>query len=202
MSLTREELLFLRSQGYGPGDVFDARNLPSDYWKARARDEGKAIVLGAPCRRAGHRLRTRAGHCVQCDTSKLAYHKRYSSPGYIYIAGSRSGRVVKIGMAIDIEQRERNLRNQSYGGISDWEILFHVPVEEGGRLEQAALSLVSRYIRTRTFEKDGALVDASEILSCPFSTALDAVRKVVGEESMSRSWKWSRSGEYEFNDVS
>ena len=42
---------------------------------------------------AGHRLRSRAGHCFQCDTARIAFVKRHHDTAYIYIAGSLETKV-------------------------------------------------------------------------------------------------------------
>ncbi|WP_421405095.1 hypothetical protein [Agrobacterium fabrum] len=115
--LTQDELEFLRTQGLSATDVYDGRGQSSAAWKAGVRSAGKTVVLGSPCSSKGHRLRTRSGHCAQCDTAKLSYQKRHNTEGYIYIAGSKAARLLKVGTCVDIEQRRRNLRNQMYGGI-------------------------------------------------------------------------------------
>jgi hypothetical protein len=53
--------------------------------------------------------------------------------GYIYIAGSKSARLLKVRTCVDIEQRGKNLRHQRYGNVSDWEMLFTAKVDTGGR---------------------------------------------------------------------
>lgn len=88
--LTREEMLFLQSQGMSPGDVFDTKGRPPKAVKDEAKSAGKRLLLGAPCQAKGHRLRTRAGHCVQCDPSKIAYQRRTEVPGDVYLAVSKS----------------------------------------------------------------------------------------------------------------
>jgi len=187
--LTKSELAFLANHGISASDVFDACGKTTRQWKVEAETAGKNIVIGSPCKAAQHRLRTRAGHCVQCDTSKIAYQIRHKSPGYVYVAGSFSARVAKIGNAIDIQQRERNLRNQGYGGIKDWRILFHVRVRERGRVENDALKLLSEHRTTRAFDKDGHVVDAGEILTCSIMQAIDAVRASVGAEALGPEWQ-------------
>ena len=49
-----------------------------------------------------------------------------------------SGRVIKIGTAQSIKQRENQLRSERHAGFSDWEILFFIEVEEAGRIEHEA----------------------------------------------------------------
>ncbi|GGE00193.1 hypothetical protein GCM10011390_18740 [Aureimonas endophytica] len=181
MSLTNEELAFLKTQGLSASDVLIAAGMTSAAWKAVAKAQGKPVVLGSPCAAAGHRLRTRAGHCCQCDTKKLAFAARHSDPGIVYVAGSKSARLVKIGTCVDVEQRERNLRNQGYGGISDWRILWHAPVANGGKVEGASLAKLSSFRTERPFVKDGKPNVAKEILTCGFSTALKALQSEVGK---------------------
>src|SRR4051812_25738707 len=96
--LTADELAFLTSQNLVPDDVFDARWMSQERWFRKIKEAGKTIALGSPCRKAGHRLRSRKGHCVQCDTSKLAFAGRHELEQYIYIAGSRRARLVKMGV--------------------------------------------------------------------------------------------------------
>src|SRR5215212_3101491 len=103
--LRESERSFLVRIDYRPDDVFDARGMSQWLWKRRAKEAGKDIVLGSPCRKSGHRLRTRAGHCVQCDPKKLAWVLRETACGQVYVAGSLEGRLIKIGCCFDWEQR-------------------------------------------------------------------------------------------------
>jgi len=196
--ITRDELAFITRQGYSEDDIFDARGMPTQQWKAEVRSKGKTLVLGAPCQAAGHRLRTRSGHCAQCDPSKIAYQNRYHKAGYVYIAGSLSNRLIKIGTAIDCEQRENNLRNQGYGGIRDWRMLFHIKVANAGEVEQKALAHLKLYKSVRPFEKDGTIVEAGEILECSFSKAINAIATVIGEAALSKPWMSLSHKSYEF----
>lgn len=111
--LTKDEIEFLKTQGLTAADVYDGRSQSSATWKVGVRAAGKTVVLGTPCSSKGHRLRTRSGDCAQCDTAKLSYQKRHNSEGYIYIAGSKSAKLLKVGTCVDIDQRHRNLRHQN-----------------------------------------------------------------------------------------
>ena len=125
--LTGSERNFLASYGLGPDDVFDARGMSGRLWKRRIQ-EGKAIALGTPCRSEGHRLRTRAGHCVQCDPKKLVFQERNRAEQYVYIAGSLSAKLIKVGTCRDVAQREKQIRAERYGGANDWVVIFSVEV--------------------------------------------------------------------------
>ncbi len=196
--LTVAELNFLKSQNLTAKDVYDGRNQSAAVWKAEVRAAGLTLVLGTPCKNGGHRLRTRSGHCVQCDTSKLSYQNRHNAPGYIYIAGSRSARLLKIGTAIDIDQRTHNLRHQAYGGIGDWEMLFTVKVENGGKTEGDALSRLTRFKVIQTYDKDGSLQDAVELLQTSFTKAINAIAAAIGESKVTRLWKSPLWKDYDF----
>lgn len=198
LDLSNDEKSFLKEQGYDERDVFDARRLSTAEWKREVRLARLTFALGSPCKQYGHRLRTRSGHCVQCDTSKLAYQRRFHTPGYVYIAGSISARLVKIGVASDIQQRESNLRNQGYGGIRDWRMLFHAKVVNGGRVEHAALTALSRYQHKRPFQKDGELVDAGEILKCSFTTAINAISKPIEDDGATELFMSPNWTDYDF----
>lgn len=196
--LTKDELAFLKSQGLTAADVYDGRHQTSAGWKAGVRAAGKTVVLGTACTSQGHRLRTRSGHCAQCDTKKPSFQKRHNSEGYIYIAGSKSAKLLKVGTCVDIEQRRRNLRHQGYGNISDWEMLFTAKVDAGGRIEGDALARLSKYKVVRNYEKDGKQQEAAEMLKTKFSVALAAVQESLKGTNASEIRKALKTVDYEF----
>jgi hypothetical protein len=195
---SKEEFAFLKAQNLTADDVYDGRNQSALTSRARARALKRTIVLGAPCRKAGHRLRTRSGHCVQCDTSKISYQHRYHAPGYIYIAGSQAARLIKIGTAIDIDQRLTNLRNQEYASIRDWVMLYTARVKNGGEVERHALCLLKHCQVIRTYDKDGSPQDATELLRTGFSEAWDAMQTAIKASGASEQWRSPKWKEYQF----
>ncbi len=196
--LTPAEKSFLRSQGLAEADVYDARNQSTSYWKRRVREAGKTVVLGSPCSKEGHRLRSRSGHCVQCDTKKLAYQKRYHSDGYVYIAGSLSAKVLKIGTAINVDQRERNLCGHNYANISDWKIIFHVAVADAGEVEQRALRSLEFFRQGRTYEKDGRVQVAGEVIDARLARVASAVVDAIGDAPTKNAWRSVNWKKYDF----
>lgn len=89
MNFKPDELEFLKRHGVKLEEVHDGQRQSQARRRTEAERLGKTLVLGPPCQAANHRLRTRAGHCVQCDPKKLAYQTRHTAPGYVYIAGSK-----------------------------------------------------------------------------------------------------------------
>jgi hypothetical protein len=198
MPFTQEEIAFLKRHDIKPDDVHDGRSQLRSTWQMQAKEGGKMLVMASPCRAEGHRLKTRSGHCFQCDPKKIAYQNRHSSSGYVYIAGSLSGRIIKVGTAVDIDQRQSNLRNQKYGGLADWVIVFHMKVSEGGRVERDALRRLRNYKVTRQYEEDGLAQEAGEILRCSFGVALKAIADSIGDDQRSDVWRSERHRDYEF----
>jgi hypothetical protein len=92
------------------------------------------------------------------------YRDRYYAPGYVYIAGSLSGRVIKIGTTINIRRQQKRLQNLEYGSLSDWKILYYVWVDEGGKIEHAARRRLRCYKTLRMYKKDGSWQKGREIV--------------------------------------
>jgi len=201
--LTESELFFLAQYGLSKEDVFDGRRHSQAGARAAAKAAGKILVLGSPCQAYGHRLRTRPGHCAQCDPKKIAYQQRYVEPGYIYIAGSLAGRVMKIGSCVDVPQREHQLRVEAYGGQRDWVIIFHTPrTANAARVEHNARAKLAYYRVSRPYYKDGFQQHAGELLRCSFSDALRALTEVAGEMPRKDTYRSSDCWQYEFANES
>lgn len=198
--LTQAELSFLGAQRLSVEDLYDGRGQSKDEWQAGASLAGRQIVIGSPCKGAGHRLRTRAGHCIQCDTKKIAYQRRHDVPGYVYIAGSRSAQLIKIGTAIDVESRERNLCLEAYGGTCDWKILFHVKVNSAGKIEGDALRGLRQFRKCQAYLKDWNSQQASELLQTTFKKAINAIKIAIGDSERTDAWISPACDDYEFEN--
>jgi hypothetical protein len=201
LPFTAEELAFLSRHGISPDNVHDGRYQSKPVWQAEAQRAGKMFVLGARCRKRGHRIRTRAGHCAQCNPANIAYQRRWRAPAYVYVAGSLSAGLLKVGVSENINQREDMLRRgHKYGSITDWEILAHIEVEEGGRVEHDTLTKLRRYRVFEPYDKDGVVQVGIELIRCSLSRVLNALLTTISDDETSTLWKWSRSHEYEFDE--
>jgi hypothetical protein len=78
--LTASKQSFLRDQRIDFADVFDARSMSKRQRENHADETGQRFMIGTTCEKGGHRLRTKNGHCIQCDTSKIAHLLRFSEP--------------------------------------------------------------------------------------------------------------------------
>ena len=123
--LSKDQVSFLKSQAISPAQVFDASKTTS---KADRESQMGVLELSlyfgdAACKKGGHTLRTKAGHCIQCDTSKIAYQFRHSASGYVYLAYSTNSGLTKVGFTKNHPQdRTELLRREKYARASDWDI--------------------------------------------------------------------------------
>ena len=109
------------------------------------------------------------------------FRDRFYDPGYVYIAGSLSHRVLKIGTTVNIRQQEKRLRRTAYGSIEDWVLLYYVWVSEGGRIEHDARRILKRYRQLRMYDKEGHRQKGREIVNCRFGIALEALTGLLDE---------------------
>lgn len=136
--LTEYELNFLNTQYIDESTVMDCSWMRPRRYKWAMEEEGYLwCIAPTPCYN-GHRLRSRSGHCIQCDTARISFVKRHHDTAYIYIAGSLVSKVMKIGNAILPERRVRALNSRRYGDITDWILLYYARFEEAGKIEFVA----------------------------------------------------------------
>jgi hypothetical protein len=180
--LTPDEIATLHSLGIHPSNVPDVRHSPDRVWKAavRERDPKPEVVLGATCR-GGHRLRTRAGHCVICKPAALGFVRRSEAGGTVYIAVSRKQNLVKVGYATDLERRHKQFQKSKYAGADDWVLRWKYESAHAGRLEL----LAKRYLNGHKVEglfyehhTDG-LQTADEVFSCEPEDAKEALIRAI-----------------------
>lgn len=189
--ITDQEYVFLVSQKILLSHVFDARGRSATSWGEEAKREGLLFGLAEPCYQ-GHRLRTRAGHCIQCDTSRIAYARRFAEPGYVYIAASRSEKLLKVGCCLDPEQRQRNLNFHTYGGAADWEIIAWCKTASMGQVEFDIQKQLSDLSTERSYKKDGRDQIAKELFRYEITRVWQAYRQRVAKMEDRSKWQHPR----------
>jgi DNA-directed RNA polymerase alpha subunit len=127
------------------------------------------------------------------------FRDRHYGCGCVYIAGSLSGRVIKIGTAKSMGRYPQYLRSRKYGSLGDWEILYCCWVSEGaGRIEHDARARLQQYKIMRTYEKDGRRQKGREILKCSFHAAFEALAAAIENDEKHDEWQSSDCRYYEF----
>jgi hypothetical protein len=178
--LTQAQRAFLISHHIPPSVVFDATGLSKSKYSPLMKELEKSFAYGVtPCRAAGHTLRSRAGHCIQCGTANIAFQMNYNKGAIIYIAGSFSSRLIKIGITNDVQQRLSLLKHYSYGRADDWEILLWARVPNAGRIEADAHGALSGFSIEGTYLREGRETECYELFRCSYKVARDALTKLL-----------------------
>ena len=167
--LTPEQLIFLKSQQISLSLLVDAGHLSKISREKFMNESGhKFYYGGAPCKAAGHTLRSKAGHCIQCDTSKIAYQLRSSAAGYVYLAHSEQNGFIKIGFSeVDPYARVTWLQASAYGDVNDWEIKRSVKIlKDAGKCEFEIHAALEKWRKSIVYQKNGQAVECREIFSC------------------------------------
>jgi hypothetical protein len=129
---------------------------------------------------------------------KLAFQARHTAEQWVYIAGSMSKELIKIGTCGNCGQREGQLCAERYGGADDWLLIYWVKARNAGAVEHTARSHPYRYAVSRPYWKDNVEQMATELLKCSFSRALDALTSALGDAQIGEPWKYRWAGFYDF----
>lgn len=177
---TQAEIAFLKDQRIPESMVFHEGGLPKKIYKPIMKEIGACPVTGAsPCHAAGHTIRTRAGHCAQCDTSKIAFQFRHSSPGFVYVASSVKLQLHKVGSAKDANKRLNSLNFCGYGGTDDWSLIYQAYSSHAGQAEFEVHSLLEQYRYGVRYLKEGCWVDCRETFRAPSAIILGALMSIL-----------------------
>jgi hypothetical protein len=129
------------------------------------------------------------------------YEQRHYAPGYVYIAGSLSGRLLKIGVTKNIHRQEKYLQTRRYGNLTDWSLLYYLWLDDNaGDIEHQTRKRLQKHKVIRDYLKDGRLQRGRELVECSFSMAFEALSECVGDAGRERTWRSSFAGFYEFDE--
>ena len=195
--LTSEQIRFLEEQNIHPKYVFNADGLSKSEYRVIMKELNKLVAYNvSPCQKEGHTLRTRSGHCCQCNTATIGFQKRNDSAGILYIAGTLTG----VSKAIEV--RAESLNRTKYAGFSDWKILYALKSENAGRIETKSNSLLHKYAFSSDYEHDGHWQDSIETYHCAYSKAKEFVEKAVKSENYKIAIERnSATDKYEFRNL-
>lgn len=201
--LTQDQLEFLQAHDIHLKYVFNAKGLSKSEYRVIMKELNKLIAYNvSPCQKEGHTVRTRSGHCCQCSPASIGFQKRNDSAGIVYIAGSLTGELVKIGFSKAVEVRAQSLNYTKYAGFNDWKILFALKSEHAGRIETKSNSLLHAYSFSADYEHDGHWQDSYETYHCAYSKAKEFVEMAYTSEGYTvEIERNSTTNDYEFRNL-
>jgi hypothetical protein len=188
--ISDDEYVFLMSQHILISQVFDARGRGQSTFSDDAKRHGFLFGMANPCSKGGHRLFTRAGHCIQCDTSKIAFIRRHSGKGFVYIAATKKGRLFKVGSTTDISSRSHSLNIEGgYGGFDDWIIIAHAKVAEMGKVEFTIHSALNDLMIVLDYRKAGVNQTTRELLKGSLKRIWGAYKDAIEKAPLTDRWR-------------
>jgi hypothetical protein len=184
-TLTREQLAFLKKYGVNKNETFDATNIGRSEYKIIMKEEGYQVAYGVTaCAKGNHTLRNKAGNCLQCQPQSFTKKAQYYDGGFIYVAFSNENNIIKIGITKNINNRQKALRQQGYGGIYDWTISLHKKVDKNaGEIESKAKKKLKIHQFIGEYMKDGKMQRASEMYNFSVEKAFKIIKNIADEIS-------------------
>jgi hypothetical protein len=174
--LTKDQKDFLAHHDIHLSLLFDASGLAPREYSEVMREDDKYFSYGVPECPRGHTLRSRAkpsrvGNCIQCNPATIAFARRHYRAADVYIAGSRAGKLLKIGLSTETDNRIYIANLDGYAGCSDWKPLVRVHVQQAGRIESTVQAKFRSYQKMIDFVRNGARQRALECFACSFRQA-------------------------------
>jgi hypothetical protein len=183
-NITEDQISFLNSYRIDLSELFDASGMRKRDYQRDMEKTGQHFAFGVkPCKKGGHTIRTKYGHCVQCEPARLSYMLRHRQPGDVYIAGSQAQRLIKIGSSTQKDERLYNLNLVKYGGASDWEILVTAESDEAGKIEARAQERLSKFKCPSTYFRSGMKTTCYELFRCSYTQAKTALVAALPKEA-------------------
>lgn len=201
--LTSEQITFLKSQNIDIRLVFNANGLKKDEYSSIMKDFNKIVAYNVtPCKAHGHTLRTRSGHCCQCNTATLAFQMRADSKGITYLAASLNAKCIKVGFTTKVSVRGASLNSSKYANQNDWKILFAIESPVAGQIENMANQKLFKYKNNLDYFHDNHSQEANEIFFYSYSFA----RQIILDICQDNSFKYDtvvdiKSNDYEFQKL-
>ena len=179
--LLKSQINFLEKCGFTTKEVFDASGMQKADYRRLMKELDLFIAYGvSPCKAKGHTMRTRHGHCVQCDTANLGFLKRYEKPGQVYLAWSSKSKWAKIGMANNAPERIKTLNQWKYGGFDDWRLKLSFECSRAGLIENEAHKILAQHSKQGvTYSFGNTTRECRELFECKLRDAVTALKTAV-----------------------
>ena len=197
--LTAQQTAFLRRHKISTAEVFDAAGYSQPEWREQMSIHEMVVAINVrPCRRARHSLRTSGGHCAQCRPESLGFQKRWREEAYVYIAGSKDQRILKVGLSRSPHWRADHLNALRYAAY-DWTILFYVRCKRAGAVEHSLLAMHRNSSVFGEYWKDRKYQKCLELLRCDYSAVRASVSTLLDDVTMLNAWENERdASKYNF----
>lgn len=180
MELDDDQMAYLRWHDIPLDALLNAHGLSGNSLRRAMEAEGKYFAYNTNRCNRGHRLKSRSGHCIQCRPACIAFLKRHFADGYVYIAGSMAGKLLKVGTTQDVRARSNHLNSLRYGGRGDWRVAAYSYTTNAGQVEGEAHVRLARHAFSGEL-RDNRGQRCIELFRCDFAEAKLALEQSLGE---------------------
>lgn len=147
-------------------------------------------------------IRSRSGHCVVCDVTRIAFVKRSFKYGFLYLFGSKSKQFLKLGMTTEkIENRLQKLKSRQVGGTQDWEVSLTLKVDNTNLHEFNLHKILKEYKVNSSFYQG---TESKELFRCSYFKVLDVIKTYISNNNVKieefKQWKKDNS-DYDFKNL-
>jgi hypothetical protein len=144
--MEEETLKFLERHNISQKEIIDAEGLSISDLRDHMKANNILFAYNTTECDYGHTIRTRKGHCIVCNTHTIAFLRRYLVTGHIYIAGSISKQLIKVGMStVPIDKRLSALNSRKVGNTNDWVVIKSVKCDQANEHEFNIHGLLKKY---------------------------------------------------------
>lgn len=184
--MTEIEKKFIKEMKIPEDFLFDAKGNAINTIVDEMRLSDKFFAYNTtPCQNAGHTIRDRYSHCIQCKPAHISFALRHHQYGYVYIVGSKKKQVIKIGSTSNVEKRMKYLNGDKYGNIIDWELIYYCECLNIGKIEfEIQKQLKSYTVGFYPYKKNGKDITSTEIFSCSYSKAKEKLTEYLTENKI------------------
>ena len=182
-TLLKRERQLLDREGIPGRWVLDATDLRAwslAHCRSTMTESSTCLAVGFRRCDRGHRLMNSRGKCVQCDPGLLRQTRRWTQRGFVYLAVSRSMKLVKLGSCQDLEERQRTLRDHTWAGASDWRLRDHHCTIAAGMFEHDVSKRLARFQVITPYNRYGRNTYTREVYNCCFRTAKKHFEAEIG----------------------
>jgi len=182
IKISKQTLRFIKKNNICLDEILDAGGGSGQKVKDELSATGKKYSTnGLRCKKRGHDLRNRHGHCVICNPSSIERMARYHQHGSVYIAVPEGGKergLIKIGMTTSaVSKRQVSLNIEKYAGFENWKIRYYVEVDDVGAIENAVHQALKDKKETRRYSKG----IANELFRVELDRAVSVLNAVLSE---------------------
>lgn len=173
--LTAAQTSFLKRHGIAGEQVYDAQGSPRSIYGPAMRVAGLTVAINVSECVRGHQLRDKHGKCVQCNPASFAFSRRKNALADVYVAWSRTLRLVKFGMSSDVPNRLYIANLEGYGGAQDWRAEHKLRTKQAGVLENKLHNALRGFRISKDWCRAGKMITTKELYCCTIKHACSAL---------------------------